>query len=48
MSIETGESPHTATARHEQGLSWILWLLDTAERTELLFGLDSSLERMSK
>ena len=29
MSIETGGSPHSATPRQEQGLSWILWLLDT-------------------
>ena len=29
MSIETGGSPHSATPRHEQGLSWIFWLLDT-------------------
>ena len=28
MSIETGGSPHSATPRQEQGLSWILWLLD--------------------
>ena len=29
MSIETGGSPHSATPRHEQGLSWMLWFLDT-------------------
>ena len=29
MSIEMGGSPHSATPRHEQGLRWILWLLDT-------------------
>ena len=54
MSIEMGGSPHSVTPRHEQGLSWILWLLGTeigmatlAERSELRLSLDSNVTRRS-